>query len=412
MSDCKHFIASGLGRSRDGRLSATTGRIAGVSVGVSVAVMIAAISILGGFKDEIRRKATGIMGSVNLVVPGQPPLNELYPFSDSLSYINHIKEIPSVEDVSPVAYRSGLVKTEDNIEGLYFKGVDSLYNLSFFEGCLAQGTLPDYTGRISSDVMISSRTAARLGVQTGDGIVAYFIGEPVKVRKFTVCGLFDAQLEEVDTKFAIADLRQVQRLNGWRKDEVSSLEINLSPSADIDRVEAAVRDIEAFYSSDSDRPLFVTSVKRIFGYLFDWLALLDLNVLTVLLLMIAVSGFNMISSALILLFEKISVIGLLKALGMTSSQVGGVFLYRSAAVMGKGFLWGNVAGIGLCLVQKWLHIVKLDPANYFVPYVPVSINWWQILVLNIAAFALLLLIVSASSLFISKISPARTMRVD
>jgi len=412
MTDCKRFIASRLKGSSDGKLSATTGRIAAISVGISVAVMIAAISILAGFKDEIRKKATGFMGSVNLVMPGQSPVNEQYPFSDSLSYIPEILEIPSVESVNPVAYRSGLVKTQDNIEGLYFKGVDSLYNLSFFKDCLYEGAVPDYSGRVSNDIMISRRTAAKLGIKVGDALVAYFIGEPVKVRKFTVCGLFDAQLEEVDTKFAVADIRQVRRLNDWEKDAASSIEIRLSPSADIDRVEDKVREIEAIHSTDADQPLFVTSVKHIYGHLFDWLALLDLNVVMVLVLMIIVSGFNMISSALILLFEKISMIGLLKALGMTSKQVGGVFLYRSAAVLGKGFVWGNFVGIGLCLLQKWFHIIKLDPVNYFVSYVPIVMKPWQIVLLDVGAFAAILLIVSASSLFISKVSPDRTMRVD
>ena len=412
MTDCKRFIASGLRRSTGGKLSATTGRIACAAVALSVAVMIVAVSVLGGFKSEIRRKATGFMGSVDLVMPGQSPVNELYPFSDSLSYKGRILALPYVESVSPVAYRSGLIKTEDNIEGIFFKGVDSLYNLSFFGDCLREGSLPDLRGRISSDVLLSRRTAERLGLKVGDALVAYFIDEPVKVRKFTVSGLFDAGLDDVDTKFAVVDIRQVRRLNGWRADEASSLEVRLKASADIDKAEAQIMDIEASFSADSDQPLFVTSIKHIYGYLFDWLAVLDLNVLMILVLMIVVSGFNMISSALILLFEKISMIGLLKALGMTSSQVGGVFLRRSAAVMGRGFVWGNAIGLGLCALQKWLHVIKLDPANYFVSYVPIEFNLWHLLLLNVAAFALVLLIVSASSLFISKVSPERTMRVD
>lgn len=408
----QRFIASGLKGATDGKLSATTGRIASVSVCISVAVMIAAISVLGGFKYEIRKKTTGFMGSIQLVMPGQSPINELYPFFDSLSYLSRIEAFPQVESISPVAYRSGLIKTEDNIEGLYFKGVDSLYNLSFFGDCLVEGELPDYRGRISNDVLISRRTAGKLGLKVGDGLVTYFIGEPVKVRKFTVCGLFDAQLEDVDSKFAVADLRQVRRINDWAADAASSVEIRLAPGADIDRIEEQVRQVESMFSADSDQPLFVSSVKKFYGNLFDWLAVLDLNVVMILVLMIIVSGFNMISSVLILLFEKISMIGLLKSLGMTSSQVSGVFLYRSAAILGKGFIWGNVLGIGLCLIEKWLHVIRLDPVNYFVSFVPIALNPWQILMLDAAAFGLILLIVAASSLFISKVSPDRTMRVD
>ncbi|MCR5745595.1 MAG: ABC transporter permease [Bacteroidales bacterium] len=396
----------------DGRLSRTSNTIAWVSVGLSVAIMIIAIAVVAGFKSEIRARATGFMGSVMLVQPGQSPINELYPFSENLSYREKLASTPGVTGVSGVAWRSGLIKTDENIDGLYFKGVDSLYDFSFFTSCLVEGNLPDYHGRISNDLLLSRTTASKLGFHVGDDVVVYFIGDEVKVRKFRLCGLYDAGLEEIDTKMAVVDRRHVQRLNGWASDEVSSIEIRIDGNTSIEAMNNRVEEVLFTSMQEDDRALFVTNVKKLYGHLFDWLSLLDFNVLMILLLMVAVAGFNMISAILIILFEKISTIGLFKALGMTSREVSRVFLLRAGALVGKGMLWGNILGIGLCLIQKYTRIIKLDPVNYFVSAVPIRLSIGEILLLNLVAAFLIMAIISLSSRFISRISPDRTMRVE
>lgn len=405
------FIASKLSDG-DGRLSRTSNTIAWISVCLSVAIMIIAIAVVAGFKAEIRARATGFMGSVMLIQPGQSPLNEQYPFSENLSYRERLQAEPGITGVSGVAWRSGLIKTNENIDGLYFKGVDSLYDFSFFANCLVDGSLPDYHGRISNDVLLSRTTASKLGFKVGDDVVVYFIGEEVKVRKFKLCGLYDAGLEEIDTKMAVADRRHVQRLNGWSADEVSSIEIRIAPETSIEFMNDRVEELIFTSMQEDDKPLFVTNVKKLYGHLFDWLSLLDLNVLMILLLMVVVAGFNMISAILIILFEKISTIGLLKALGMTSREVTKVFLLRAGALVAKGMLWGNIVGIGLCLIQKFTRIIKLDPANYFVSAVPIHLSVGSILLLNIIAAILMMAIISLSARFISRVSPDRTMRVE
>ena len=405
------FIASKLSDG-DGRLSRTSNTIAWVSVCLSIAIMIIAIAVVAGFKSEIRARATGFMGSVMLVQPGQSPINELYPFSEKLSYREKLAATPGITGVSGVAWRSGLIKTDENIDGLYFKGVDSLYDFSFFTNCLVDGQLPDYHGRISNDVLLSRTTATKLGFHVGDDVVVYFIGDEVKVRKFRLCGLYDAGLEEIDTKMAVADRRHVQRLNGWQPDEVSSIEIRIGENASIEAMNDRVEEVIFTSMQEDDRALFVTNVKKLYGHLFDWLSLLDFNVLMILLLMVAVAGFNMISAILIILFEKISTIGLLKSLGMTSKEVSHVFLLRAGALVGKGMLWGNILGIGLCLIQKFTRIIKLDPANYFVSAVPIRLSVGEILLLNLVAAILIMAIISLSSRFISRVSPDRTMRVE
>lgn len=374
--------------------------------------MIIAIAVVAGFKAEIRGRATGFMGSVMLIQPGQAPLNEQYPFSEKLSYRERLAAEPGVTGVSGVAWRSGLIKTDENIDGLYFKGVDSLYDFSFFDDCLVAGELPDYHGRISNDILLSRTTASKLGFDVGDDVVVYFIGEEVKVRKFRLSGLYDAGLEEIDTKMAVADRRHIQRLNGWAADEVSSIEIRIDPDASVEAMNERVEELIYTSMQESDKALFVTNVKKLYGHLFDWLSLLDLNVLMILLLMVVVAGFNMISAILIILFEKISTIGLLKALGMTSREVTKVFLLRAGRLVGKGMLWGNVLGIGLCLIQYWTHVIRLDPANYFVDAVPIRLSLGSILLLDLVAGLLIMALISLSARFIARVSPDRTMRVE
>ena len=409
------YIASRLGSdskgaSRQDRLGSVSTTIGLVSVAVSIFVIIVAICVVLGFRSEIRSKASAYMGSMALVAPGQTPLNEKFPFCDSISYLGRLDSIKGVESLQRVAYCSGLLKTEDNIFGAHFKGVDSLYNFSFFEENLSAGQVPSFTGRISSDIMLSGRLAAQMGCRVGDEVTAYFIGEEVKVRKFTVCGLFDAQLENLDNSTILCDIRQAQRINGWDRDQVSCIEIMLSPDSDIDRKSYEVNELVYNCTEEDDPALLPTSVKQLFPNLFDWLNLLDLNVVAILLLMIVVAGFNMISSLLIILFRNISSIGLLKAMGMTSSQVGKVFRNIALDIVAKGLALGTAAALAVCWIQKRYRVMTLDPENYFVKYVPIDFNFVYILLANILALVLIMLILSLTSRFIAKVSPDKTMR--
>ena len=394
----------------DDRLLRTSHRIAWISVSLSIAVMVVAVAVVGGFKAEIRSRATGFMGSVVLCPPGQGPLNEQYPFTEALSYRDSLCAIPGVTAVNPIAYRSGLIRHDGEIAGVWFKGVDSLYDFSFFADVLAEGQLPDYGGRISNQVMLSVPMAAQLGLSVGDTLTAYFVKDDLKARNFVLCGLFEAQIEEIDQGFALTDIRHVRRLNGWKAGEVSTIEVRTGSHTDPDRMQQRVEEVALAASGDEDPALFFHSVKRIYPHLFDWLSLLDLNVVMILVLMMAVAGFNMISSLLILLFRKIRMIGVLKALGMGDGPLTRIFLLRSARVVGKGLLWGNLFALSLCLLQKYGHVIKLDPANYFVRYVPIELDWGALLLLNVVSAAAILLILSLSAIFVARVSPSKTMR--
>ena len=400
-------------------LSSTSNGIACVSVAISIAVILAAVAISGGFKKEIGRRAAGFTGEILMTVPGMDYMNDVYPLQADLSYLLDIERIPGVKAVSEAAYKPGMIKAENDVHGVMFKGVDSTYSLDFFADFLTEGSLPDFSGRRMSDqVLISKRLATMLGYGVGDRISVYFIGEQVRVRRLLISGLYEIQLEDLDERLALMDIRQIRRLNGWDEHDVSCLEISLGgdggKAAARRRAEVydAIGEIIMAKDQPLDAPVVVRQISEIYPGLFDWLALLDLNVLVVMVLMMAVAGFNMISGLLIILFERISMIGLLKALGMRTVSICKVFIYRGGAIVLRGMVWGNVVALVLLAVQKWLKPFRLNPVNYFVDFIPVNLNPLHILMVDATAFVLMLLIMIIPSLFIARVSPDRTIKVS
>ncbi|MDP3436438.1 MAG: ABC transporter permease [Bacteroidales bacterium] len=406
------FIAKTLwsNGSHKGGLGKGSAIIAGISVAVSVMVMVLAISISDGFKKEIKEKAAGFSGELLLHSPGTESTTNLYPISSNLSFLDEIEGLREVSSIQPYAYRSAIIKSEDQIQGVLVKGVDSGFNWNFFNSVIHQGRVPNVSDSLKQgEIMISLRLAKMLDFKVGDELMLYFIDNNVKIRKFTLTGIYNAQLEDIDKSLIITSLSQIQSVNGWSEQELSGIEIKLKKGFDIKKSSVLVEDI--IDNSEEDESVFVTRVDELFPHLFDWLTLLDFNVLVVMLLMLSVAGFNMISGLLILLFEKISMIGLLKALGMKDSGIHKVFLIRAIYLVITGMFAGNIIALILASIQKRFEIIPLDPVNYFVDHVPIFINWSKIGVLNAGALLLITLLLMIPSFFIAKVSPEKTLRV-
>ena len=409
------FIAQRIGNRADaaGGLSKMGTAISVISVAVSIAVIVAVSAVADGFRGEIAGKVKNFSGDIVLAAPGSDILNVAEPIDAPLSYLNKIEELPFVERVSGVAYKQGVIKGEEEISGLMLKGVDSLYNLDSYSTSILQGTLPKLTGKVpSNEVMVSIGLAQTLQLKVGDKITSYFPDEQLKVRRFRGPGIFDTGLEQFDQVLAVGEIRQVVRLNGW-SNHLSGYEIFLKNEGAKVTPEQEDAIAEVIYSNSltEDSQVAATVLQEKYYYLFDWLNLLDLNVVIVLSLMIAVAGFNMVSSLLIMLFERISQIGLLKALGMTNRAVAKVFLAKAAMVVLQGMLWGNALALAFCVVQEKYHILTLNPRDYFVPWVPVSLELSSVIVTNLVSFAAIMAIMLLPCLFISKVDPASTMRV-
>lgn len=407
------FLAKRIGGKADatGKLSRMGSVISIASVAVSVCVIIIATAVSDGFRRELREKARGYSSDLILAAPGEEITSTNHPVTSDLSYKGKLVEIPGIESVSGVSYTQGILKTNDEIGGIILKGVDSTYNLNFYNRHLVQGTLPNFSGKRASDeIMMSKRLANTLQYKVGDKVTAWFIGEQVRVRRFHLTGIFDAQLEELDKHLAIGDIRQVNRINGW-DNKISGYEISVGKNTSKEDIGQAIEQAIFKYQTDDDPSVAVTTLEEKYYILYDWLNLLDLNVLIILALMMAVAGFNMVSALLIMLFERISQIGLLKALGMGNAAVAKIFLTKSALVALQGMAIGNALAIALCLLQQHLGIISLNPDNYFVSAVPISLEAYSIILMNIIAFSAIMTIMLLPCLFITGINPATTMRV-
>ncbi len=374
--------------------------------------MVLAISISDGFRHEVRDKAAGFTGDLTITAPGVDPVSGLYPISSGLSYYEKLQSVKGVEKITGFAYRSGMVKNGDLIQGVVLKGVDMDYEWDFFKKSLSRGSLPDFSDSLlSNEIFVSERLASLMHLDVGDRVRIYFIDNSVRVASFQISGFYDAQLEEIDKTLIIADIRQVKRLNKWAQDEISGFEIHLKKGFDALSVKSEILNIIYSQATVVDPSVEVSTVDQMYPHLFDWLKLLDYNVVVVLILMLSVAGFNMISGLLILLFEKISVIGLFKALGMRDLDIHKIFLRKGSSILLKGMLYGNVAAFTVALVQKWFHIIQLDPANYFVKAVPIHIDLLKILSVNISAYMAVILLMLLPSVFIAGVIPGKTLAV-
>jgi lipoprotein-releasing system permease protein len=373
------------------------GNIAVISITVSFLIIIIAVAVSSGFRHAIRDGVAAVMGDVQITSIGSSSFGDSNPIPSELPSHDKILSIPGVASSSPVAFGAGIVKNEDIIHGIILKG-SSDYNDS------------------SMTVSIPRRLSEITGLKEGDPMVTYFVGEKMNVRKFTVASVYEDLVAFDDNLIVNASLQDVQRVNGWTPSEASLHEVRLLPQA---RGESLSREISdrigatLMLSEDEDeQSLMTTTSANRYPQLFDWLRLLDFNVVFILILMIIVAGFNMISGLLIMLFRNISTIGTLKTLGMTDRSIGKVFLRVSSGVVLKGMLLGNGLGLLFCLVQSLTHFIKLDPASYFVSYVPVHVNIPLILGADVFAYFAIMLLLLIPTLFIARVDPSQTVKMD
>ncbi len=395
---------------RKGRKGNSNSLIATLTVTVSIAIMIVAIAVSDGFKKEIREKATGFSGEITVNSFGFELNSQSQPIDAGIPLFDTIRNLKGVRYIQPYTYKPGIIKNGANIQGIILKGVDSVYDWTFFKNALISGNIPNVKGNtISNQILISARLASILNYKNGDSLLIYFIDKSVRARKFIISGIYDAQLEEIDKSMIVGDIRGVQNLNGWTNNLITGFEIKLDDYSKTNKIAEEIDDIIAGGDEDTVA-LSATKVTDLYPNLFDWLRLLDFNVLVVLILMMIVAGFNMLSGLLIILFERISMIGTLKAVGMNNPDIHKVFLSLSSTLVLKGIAAGNIIALILCYTQKIFKIISLNPANYFVKYVPIDISFTKIALIDLFSFILILLFLYLPLFFISRINPADAVK--
>ena len=375
------------------------GKMAMVCIAVSFLVMIIAVAVSSGFRNGIRDGLSDFSGDIQITPVNMNYMGGTSPVGRYPSWFDSVASMEGVAGIRPVVYRAGIIKNADNIHGVIFKGVETV-----------QGdTLRPL------EVCIPSRLSSLLSLEPGDEMLSYFIGENVRARKFRVASVYDPLADVEDKLVVYAGISDLQRLNGWTAGQVSAFEISLDNRY---RTEHGMQDLSdrigfAIYNGagEEDETVVSSSAVERFPQLFDWLNLIDFNVLFILVLMTVVAGFNMISGLLIMLFENIPTIGLLKALGMTDRSIAKIFLTSSSVIVLKGMAIGNLAALAICLLQGTTHLMTLDPANYFLSYVPVHIDPGLIILSDIAAYIVIMLLLLVPSLFIVRVDPAKTVAV-
>lgn len=398
---------------KDEKISSPAIRIAIAGIAIGLAAMVLSVCIVVGFKKEIRDKIVGFGSHIQISSFNNSMTYESHPIRLTDSLMQVIHDNPEIKHAEIYATKSGIIKTENDFQGVVLKGVGKDYDWSFFKNNMLEGNVLQVSDTSTTNqAIISKYIADRLNLKLGDSFISYFIQDPIKARKFSITGIYQTNFEDYDKLFVLTDIGLVQKVNEWDADQVSGIEIVIN---DYEQLAEVKRDIffdMATYADGDGNPLFTSSIEEMNPMIFSWLELLDMNVWVIIILMLAVSGFTMISGLLILILERTNMIGILKALGARNYSIRKVFLYISSFLILKGMLWGNIIALGICVIQKTFGIIKLNPATYYVSEMPIYLNPIYIILVNLGALAISMLMMIGPSYLIARISPAKSIKFE
>lgn len=387
--------------------------VAGVALGLTA--MILSVCIVVGFKKEIRDKVIGFGSHIQITSFENNISYDSYPIRLTENLISDIQAKPDIKHVESYATIPGIIKTDSEFQGIVLKGVGNDYDWSFFQKNMIEGSIIQPSDTSSTNqAILSQYIANRLQLKLGDDFLCYFIldEQTIKARKFVISGIYSTNFEDYDKLFVVTDINLVQRIRGWEQDQVSGIEVLVN---DYNRLAEIKRDLFYDLASTQDgdgNAMYSRSVEEMNPMIFGWLGLLDMNVWVIIILMVAVSGFTMISGLLIIILERTNMIGILKAVGARNYSIRKVFLYISSFLILKGMLWGNIIALAICFLQKYFGFIKLDPSTYYVTEMPVYINPVYIILINIGALIISMAMMIGPSYLIARISPAKSIKFE
>ena len=387
------------------RTSRPAVRVALGGILIGVMVMIVAICVVVGFKQEVQRKVAGFGSHIQVVNFDNNATYELRPIDLSDSLLQKLRTLPHVKQVSLFASKPGIIKTDSAFHGIVFKGTDYW---EYFADNLVEGRLPE----AKNEVIISTVLANQLHLSTEDAILCYFVEEELRVRRLYIVGLYNTSMSEMDRLFVLGDIELVRQLNHWKPTQASGIEVLVDDLRHLEVAADAVYFATANRLDEAGNAFYTQTLEQLNPQIFGWLDLLDMNVVIIILLMLCVSGFSIITGLIILILESVTLIGTLKALGANNRFVRRIFIYESILLVGKGMLWGNLLGLSIVALQYFTHLIPLDAATYYVSYVPMAFPWVWLLLLNIGVLLLAWLIMLAPSAIVSQISPAKVMHFE
>lgn len=411
----RFFAGKGQRDGQAGRASASTIRIATIGIAVGLSVMLVSVCVVRGYQSQVSEKIVGFASHFEIIDINSYSSPETYPLATDTAYVSLAKKTPGAVQVQRFSQKLGILKTENDFAGVMLKGVGEDYDLSFIRNCIVEGKLPSFSSKEPSGEIVVSRTLAdRLGLRTGDKVYSYYFARTIKQRRFRVAAIYDTHLRQFDRTFILTDLQTVNQLNNWDSCQSSGLEVRLSSFAQLDEAQAWLsRNIVGKRDRDGHTSAVVDIRKNPrTAAVFSWLDLLDFNVMLILVIMTCVAGFTMISGLLILILERTRTIGVLKALGATNTRIRHTFLCFAAFIVGRGMLFGNVAGILLVFLQQQFSLIPLDPEKYYVDSVPIEFDWLWIAGINAASLVVTMVSLVLPSLLVSRVQPAKTIQFD
>ncbi|PTB95933.1 ABC transporter permease [Marivirga lumbricoides] len=400
------FIAKRTINSKTGQFSGSIHKIAVFSIAIGLAIMLVALLIMGGFQKTIKEKVYSFAGHLQVTKYTMSNSFEETPISNNTNLYNNYQKYPFIKHIQSYTYKAGLLKTEEAVEGVLIKGIGQDYDTSLFVSNIIEGRFPELkSDDYSTEVVISQKIADLLQLEMGEKVLMYFVQNPPRYRQLEIVGIYQTGMEDFDERLIIGDIRMLQRLNDWKEDQVSGYEVFLTHPEEEERIAE-----EIFGLVENDQ--YVSRVTEKYSQYFEWLELLNQNVKLFLGLILFVASFNMIAVIFILIMERTSMIGLLKAIGAKNSLIRNVFFYSGLRLTVKGLFWGNFVALGFCAIQDYFKLIPLDQENYYMSYVPVDWNFPVIIGLNVLVLIIIALTLMLPTLITSRMRPIKAIRFD
>ncbi|MDD6002222.1 MAG: FtsX-like permease family protein [Bacteroidales bacterium] len=405
------FIARRIsGKSYNKGVSSTVVKIAVAAVALSVAVMIVSMSVIIGFKNEIMDKVVGFGSCVNIVNRETGGNYETMPISSEQDFFPSIENEQGINHIQRYVMKPAILKSGADILGVIIKGVGSEYNFKFFEDNMVEGCAPKIVaGQKTDSMLISKRMADLLNLKLGDKVVAYFVQDPPRMRKYTVSGIYQTGLEDYDKLFCFTDMTDIQKINGWNENQISGFEVMIDDFSKLEDMSSLVREYAGYQISEDGAMLRVTNVKDNNRQLFDWITLTEMNVYVILAIMFFVAFVNMSTAMLIIIFERAAMIGIMKAVGSNNWLIRKIFIIQSVHITSRGVVIGNIVAAVLILLEQYFHLVGLDPASYYVDHVPAEFQLWYFIAIDLGTLLVMSIMLVLPSMAISKMEPAKVV---
>lgn len=400
------FIAKRTINSKTGQFSGSIYKIAISSIAIGLAIMLVALLILGGFQKTIKDKVYSFAGHMQVTKYTLSNSFDESPISTETDFFQNHQDLDFIKHVQGVAYKAGLLKTEEAVEGVVIKGIGADYDTANFASNLIQGRFPNVNAEnYSTEIIISKELAQLLRLEMDQKVIMYFVQNPPRYRQLEIVGVYETGLEDFDEKIIIGDVRMIQRLNDWDADQVGSFEVFINDNIDEEEAESIV-----FDKADADQFVNLTSQK--YPQYFEWLELLNQNVRLFLALILFVACFNMVAVIFILTMERTAMIGMLKSMGAKNKLIRNIFLMSGLRLTFKGLLYGNLVAIGFSALQYYFHIIPLDQENYYMSAVPILWDFKMILGLNLLVLVVVLISLFLPVWFIARMKPIKAIRFD